>query len=136
MPFKPAQLRRLPEKLGMNTAGTNSRAGFGLLHDGRIDSLPRLLSDGFPEIADDRDQADLIAWLLSFTGSGEITDQDDDSKHVSLDVPAAVGRQLTLASSEIVPSLTEMIAQVEASVARCPFDLSRSPRYSDGREGS
>ena len=112
--FKPAQLRSLPDKLGMDLSRTNSRAGFGFLHDGRVDSLVRVLVDGF-QIDDEREQADLIAYLLSFCGSGEVSDRDDDSKFPSLDVPAAVGRQLTLTNAQAPELLDQMVAQAERS---------------------
>src|SRR5205823_7489735 len=91
---KIAQFRNMAEKIGMDGTRTESRAGFGFGHDGSIDSLTRFLNG--VRIVTDQDVADLIAFLLSVSGS------DTSSKFGVFDdsVPSAVGRQLTLASPE------------------------------------
>jgi YVTN family beta-propeller protein len=96
--FKIAQLRSLADKIGMDGATTNSRSGFGLMHDGRVDTLTRFLVDGFPtqfvfgEPSPQR-VADMIAFLLSFP-------QSSDRSQV---VPAGVGRQVTFDSPSPPP---------------------------------
>src|SRR6185369_13786601 len=102
LPFKVAQLRSLPEKVGFNLNGP-SLAGFGFLHDGRVDSLTRFLQDGFGFL-DDQQTANLIAFLISFSGSDlplAATSTDPNiapGTALSQDVPAALGKQLLLAS--------------------------------------
>src|SRR5207249_8566544 len=60
--FQSSQLRSLVDKVGMNGAAANSRAGFGFMHDGRVDTLTRFLVDGFPQTAGtDQAIASLVA---------------------------------------------------------------------------
>lgn len=118
-PFKPPQLRNLADKLGMTLTRTNSRAGFGFTHDGRVDSLGRfLISGGF------HDQSsigpDMIAFLLSFS-----TPIDDDALPFPFDFPtfaivpsrdvaASVGKQLTLTNALEAPLLRQMLAVADS----------------------
>src|SRR5207249_3001817 len=111
--FKVAQLRSLPDKVGMDTAGTSSRAGFGFLHDGRVDSLTRFLVDGFG-ITDNQQIADLTACLLSFSGSGldrGLVDIPNESK----DAPAAIGKQITLRAPNAPRLLYDMVELADNS---------------------
>ena len=124
--FKTAQLRSLLDKVGMNGLGTNSRAGFGFMHDGRVDTLTRFLVDGFPgQFPDDQSIADMVAFLLCFTGSdlnlpflplanaevqGGAPIPPGARFLPSQDVPAATGRQITFASNTPPPLLNEMLA--------------------------
>jgi DNA-binding beta-propeller fold protein YncE len=101
LPFKIPHLRNLSEKIGLNLDGA-SQSGFGFFHDGRVDTLTRFLQDGF-FLQDDKQTADMIAFLLSISGSdlpaaaaptnGSLAPGD-----FSRDVPAAVGRQLLLSA--------------------------------------
>jgi len=93
LPSKIAQFRNLPDKVGMDGTRTRSRAGFGFGHDGSVDSLTRFLNG--VRVVPDQDVADLIALLLSVSGS----DTGADGSAIDSTPPAAVGRQLTLASS-------------------------------------
>ena len=105
-PFKSAQFRSVAEKIGMDGQSTNSRAGFGFMHDGRVDTLTRFLVDGFPEVVPhDQAVADLIAFLMCFTGSDLTTNPSGPSQ----DVPAATGRQITIASPSAPLLLNEML---------------------------
>jgi hypothetical protein len=110
--FQFSQLRSLVEKVGMNGSGTNSRSGFGFMHDGRVDTLTRYLVDGFPSPSStDQKIADMIALLLCFTGSDVITNPPlapFSPLHPSQDVPAATGRQVTFASPTPPPLLNAM----------------------------
>jgi len=101
---KVAQFRNMADKIGMDGTRTESRAGFGFGHDGSIDSLTRFLNG--VRIVTDQDVADLIAFLLSVSGS------DTSSKFGVFDdsVPSAVGRQLTLASPERPALFDAMLA--------------------------
>src|SRR5205814_9836394 len=101
---KIAQFRNLAEKVGMDETVTQSRAGFGFGHDGSVDSLTRFLNG--VRIPTDHDVADLIAFLLSVSGSdtGITGDPIDPSP------PAAMGRQLTIASPERTEFFDAMLA--------------------------
>jgi YVTN family beta-propeller protein len=93
--FKIAQLRSLADKIGMDGAITNSRSGFGFMHDGRVDTLTRFLGDGFTRFGEDNLQrlADMIAFLLILPSS----------PHFSQEAPAGVGRQVTFDSPSPPP---------------------------------
>jgi YVTN family beta-propeller protein len=106
---KIAQFRNLSEKIGMDATITESRAGFGFGHDGSIDSLTRFLNG--VRVVSDTDVADLIALLLSAPGS----DTGASSNTPDSTPPAAVGRQLTLSSSNESAMLNALVA-----VARSP----------------
>lgn len=105
--FKSSQLRSLAEKSGFDGFSTNSRAGFGLLHDGGVDTLTTFLVQGFPEVVPtDQSVADLVAFLLCFTGS----DLTPNPSSASQDVPAAAGRQVSFQSPSAPPLLNTMLA--------------------------
>ena len=112
LPFKIPQLRNMADKLGMDFARTNSRAGFGFSHDGGVDSLVRFLQDGL-SFTNDQQTADMVAFLLSFAGSdlpaGVVTDGNRSPGLASLDTPAGVGRQVTINSSNTLPLINTMI---------------------------
>ena len=120
LPFKIPQLRNLFDKLGMDLLHTNSRAGFGLTHDGSVDSPVRFVQDAFG-FTNDQQTADLVAFLFSFTGSGLIPGSSFDINHSpgvsSLDTPAAVGRQITINDPAPVPLISNMIALASSSPA-------------------
>jgi DNA-binding beta-propeller fold protein YncE len=105
--FKSSQLRDVAEKLGFDGQSTNSRAGFGLMHDGRVDTPTRFLADGFPDRASsDQAIADLVAFMMCFSGS----DLSINPSRPSQDVPAATGRQLTFATNTPPPLLNDMFS--------------------------
>jgi DNA-binding beta-propeller fold protein YncE len=118
LPFKIPQLRNLFDKLGMDLMHTNSRAGFGLTHDGSVDSPVRFVQDAFG-FTDDQQTADLVAFLFSITGSGLIPGSSLDPNHspgvASLDTPAAVGRQITINNPTPQLLISNMIALADAS---------------------
>jgi len=121
LPFKIPSLRNMFDKFGLDLARTNSRSGFGLSHDGSVDSLARFVQDGFGFI-NDQATADIVAFLLSFTGSdlipGLAFDINRSPGVPSLDTQAAVGRQLTLSTSASVPLLDAMITLASSSTSR------------------
>ncbi len=121
LPFKIPQLRNLFDKVGMNLSSTNSRSGFGFSNDGSVDSLVRFVQDGFA-LTSDQSTADLVAFLLSISGSdlipGSITDINHSPGLSSLDTQAGVGRQLTISSTNVVPLLNIMIALVNSATGR------------------
>ncbi|HTD85766.1 MAG TPA: hypothetical protein VK850_04255, partial [Candidatus Binatia bacterium] len=129
-PFKAAQLRNIMEKLGMDGTSTNSRAGFGFMHDGRVDTLTRFLVDGFPTPTD-RNIADTIAFLLCFSGSDLA--QGPAGGQPSQDVPAATGRQVTFGSNTPPAVLNDMFNLALQTNSRVELVV-RGTR--DGRERS
>ena len=96
----------------MDLFHSSSQAGFRFFHDGSVDSLTRFVQDGF-DFRDDQETANLLAFLLSFTGSdlppGSPTDPDRPPGLPSKDVPAAVGKQITVSSPTPVQLVTDMI---------------------------
>ena len=112
LPFKIAQLRNLYDKIGMDLPHASSQVGFGFLHDGSVDSLTRFIQDSF-DFRDDKETADLLAFLLSFTGSdlppGSFSDPDRPPGLPSKDVPAAMGKQVTINSPTPIRLITDMI---------------------------
>lgn len=98
--IKVPQLRGLYDKVGMDYTQPVSRAGFGFNHDGTIDSLSRFVgNEGFGDFTE-QEVADVIAFLLAFSGSGfdhEPTLREPPGLP-SQDAHAAVGRQVTTAA--------------------------------------
>jgi hypothetical protein len=118
LPFRGAQLRNLAEKVGMDTASTNSRVGFGFTFNGRADSLVRFLQLSFATShPTDQSTADMIALLLSMSGS-DFAPTALPEGVPSKDVPAAVGRQLTLAQPARTPHLEAMLGLAETGSGR------------------
>jgi len=109
---KIAQFRNMHDKIGMDSTRAESRAGFGFGHDGSIDSLTRFLNG--VRIVEDQETADLIAFLISVSGS----DTAGPASPADLSVPAAVGRQLTLASAARPPLFDAMLALARSSTSR------------------
>jgi DNA-binding beta-propeller fold protein YncE len=110
--IKVPQLRNMYDKVGMQSDQTESRAGFGFLHDGSIDSLARFLSlDAFENIDSDQDVADLVALMLAFSGSDFAGIPLADDAPPSGDTHAAVGAQQTLTGSSSTTRLNQMITQ-------------------------
>jgi hypothetical protein len=121
LPFKIAQLRSLQDKIGMDLQNASSMSGFGFFHDGSVDSLVRFLQDGFG-FRDDKESADMIAFLLSFTGSdlpaGLINDPDRPPGSPGKDVAAAVGRQTTITDTAPVRLIDDMILLANSATSR------------------
>lgn len=113
LPFKIQSLRNLFDKQGLDFLSTNNRAGFGLFHDGSVDTLVRFVQDGF-DLRTDQETADIVAFLLAFTGSdlppGVLNDPDRPPGISSGDTHAAVGRQITISNSASVPLIDALIA--------------------------
>ncbi len=113
LPFKIQSLRNLFEKFGLDYTQTANRAGFGFFHDGSVDTLVRFIQDGFA-FRDDQETADMVAFLLSFTGSdlptGSLLDPDRPPGLASQDTHAAVGRQVTINGPAPVPLIDAMVA--------------------------
>jgi YVTN family beta-propeller protein len=100
--IKIPHLRNLHERVGFNTTRVKNTIGFGYGHDGSVDSIERLLAQPRFAVESDQDIADLLAFLLSFSGSdlpGGGGDLEPPGT-ASQDTHAAVGRQTTLVDSE------------------------------------
>ncbi|MGB0715229.1 MAG: hypothetical protein ACPGXK_05085 [Phycisphaerae bacterium] len=121
--IKTPQLRNLYDKVGFETTQGTNLAGFGFLHDGSVDSIARFVSEPVFSVASDQEVADLVAFMLAFSGS----DLPSGSPATPLELPgtasqdshAAVGQQATLPPAAIagqIPTLSvdEMIAMAES----------------------
>jgi YVTN family beta-propeller protein len=101
--IKVPQLRNMYDKVGFEMTQLRSRAGFGFLHDGSIDSLTRFLTEPVFNPANSQDVADLVALMLAFSGSDfgppvspfEPPTDPASGGTASLDAHAAVGRQVS-----------------------------------------
>jgi hypothetical protein len=100
--IKVPQLRNAYEKVGFEATQTMNLAGFGFLHDGSVDSLARFVSEPVFDVTSDQDVANLVAFMLAFSGSdlpsGSPSTFLEPPGTASRDAHAAVGRQVTLTS--------------------------------------
>jgi DNA-binding beta-propeller fold protein YncE len=114
--MKIPQARNLFEKVGFEATQSSSRAGFGFMHDGAVDSLARFVSGPGVGVNSDQEVADLVAFLLSFSGSDLPPAQGHAFEPVGpsgQDAHAAVGLQTTVAdSADPPPGQTELISQM------------------------
>ena len=118
--MKTPHLRNLYEKVGFETTQISNRAGAGFGHDGSIDSIARFVSEPVFSVANDQEVADLVAFMLAFSGS----DLPEGSRSVfdleppgpvSLDSHAAVGSQITFdASNREEPGAVARLAELQA----------------------
>ncbi len=101
--LKIPQLRNLYKKEGLELTQLRSLSGFSFVHHGGMDSLARFVSGPAFSPADDQEVADLVAFLLSFSGSdlprGSADNLFAPPGPDSQDTHAAVGRQVTLSSA-------------------------------------
>ena len=95
----------LYEKVGFEFSQTQNRAGFGFLHDGSIDSIARFVGVPTFNMTSDQDIADMVAFMLAFSGSGlpAASGPLEPQGPESLDAHAAVGAQTTLESISSAP---------------------------------
>ncbi len=131
--IKVPHLRNLHEKVGFEMTKTRSRAGFGFLHDGSVDSLARFMSgppfvlneepctpDGCADVLIPR----LVALMLSFSGSNLPVCQGSPTGPCgppSQDTHAAVGTQVTLdASNKNNPATSSLIGSMMSLVDAAP----------------
>jgi hypothetical protein len=99
--FKTPQTRNVYDKAGFETTRMTSRAGFGMFHDGSVDSISRFVSEDVFTPNNIQEVADLVALMLAFSGSdfGNPVDGLEPPGTASNDAHAAVGKQVTLASN-------------------------------------
>jgi len=113
--IKVPQLRDDYEKAGFQLKQLVSTRGFGLFHDGTVDTLARFISEPVFTVANDQQVANLVAFVLAISGS----DLPPGSTNPALleppgppskDTHALVGRQLTLAAAP-TPGQSTTLAQ-------------------------
>ncbi len=109
--MKIPQLRNLYERTGYVTKLTESRGGFGFLHDGTIDSLAHFAELTTFLTESNQDVADLTAFLLAFSGSDLPTANpaQEGAPVPSKDSHAAVGQQVTRISGSADSRLNALI---------------------------
>jgi YVTN family beta-propeller protein len=116
--MKVPQLRTLYERVGFELTQQRSIAGFGFLHDGSIDSIARFVAEPIFNVQSDQQVADIVAFLLAFSGSdlptGAINTAAELPGPAGLDTHAAVGFQSTLDGVRVEPRLSEMRALADA----------------------
>jgi YVTN family beta-propeller protein len=97
--MKIPQTRNEYLKQGFNLTQTRNTAGFGVLHDGSVDSIERFVSEPVFNVTSDQMVADLTAFMLAFSGSdlpaGSTTNPFEPPGPPSRDTHAAVGVQST-----------------------------------------
>lgn len=97
--IKIPHLRNLYEKTGFEMTQLRNTVGFGFLHDGSVDSLSRFLTEPAFSVVSDQQVADLVAFMLAFSGSdlpqGSVSTILEPPGVPSRDAHAAVGTQLT-----------------------------------------
>lgn len=109
--IKVPHLRNQYDKVGFDMGQAQSRAGFGFLHDGSVDSLSRFVSARGFVVRSDQDVADLVALMLAFSGSdfGDANPALGAPAPRSRDSHAAAGRQLTLRGGSPPERVGEML---------------------------
>jgi len=117
--MKVPQLRTLYERVGFETNLTENVAGFGFLHDGSVDSLARFVNEPVFALASDQETADMVAFMLAFSGSdlpeGDVNDPFEPPGTASRDTHAAVGTQTTLVDGAAPPA--DQVALLDAMEA-------------------
>jgi hypothetical protein len=135
LPAKTAQFRNILDKVGMDGASTQSRAGFGFGHDGSSDTLVRFVmaEGGFTTNQSSQFLANFVAFLLSVSGADLAVATNSGPLRVgpaSQDVPAGVGRQFTLIAPQHVPLLDSMLALAYSPTSRLDIIAKGSPEGS------
>jgi YVTN family beta-propeller protein len=122
--IKTPQLRNLYDKVGFEMTQTVSRSGFGFGHDGAVDSIARFMSEGAFTPNSDQDIADLVALMLSFSGSefGPAV-QGEPPGTASMDAPAAVGKQAHLIAAGTPAADAALLNQLITLASAGKIDL-------------
>jgi len=113
--IKIPQLRDDYEKTGFHLKQLVSTRGFGLLHDGSVDSLERFIAEPVFTVTSDQQVANLVAFVKALSGSDLPAGSTNPAAlqppgPPSKDTHALVGRQLTLAAAP-TPAQTTTLAQ-------------------------
>ncbi|MGD9690838.1 MAG: hypothetical protein AB7K52_15150 [Phycisphaerales bacterium] len=116
--IKVPHTRTIYKKTGFNTTQARNTTGYGVLHDGSVDSIERFVSEPAFNVQSNQEVADLVAFMLSFSGSdlapGVVSNVLVPPGPASKDTRASVGVQLTLAgppSAAESTRLTQMLGQ-------------------------
>ncbi|MBX3379600.1 MAG: beta-propeller fold lactonase family protein [Phycisphaeraceae bacterium] len=117
--MKIPQLRNQYKKTGFNATQMENTAGFGLLHDGSVDSIERFVAEPVFNVQSDQEIANLTALILAFSGSEMAVSGSnnpfDPPGPLSRDTHAAVGKQTTLVSfATATESQLSLLSQFEA----------------------
>ncbi|MEP0842636.1 MAG: hypothetical protein HRF43_07980, partial [Phycisphaerae bacterium] len=117
--IKVPQIRNMYDKVGMELTQLENLAGFGFLHDGSVDSLARFVSEPVFSLANDQDVADMVAFMLAFSGSDLPTGTPANILELpgppSRDAHAAVGAQLTVTeSNKSDPAVSSRLGEMKA----------------------
>ncbi|MEK6644125.1 MAG: hypothetical protein AABZ08_09465 [Planctomycetota bacterium] len=100
--IKIPQLRNEYKKVGMELTQLRNLSGFGVLHDGSVDSLARFVNEPVFAVTSNQQTADLVALMLAFSGSDYPPRTLLEPPGVAgLDTHAAVGWQTTLRDSTL-----------------------------------
>lgn len=100
--IKIPQLRNEYKKVGMELTQLRNLSGFGVLHDGSVDSLARFVNEPVFTVTSNQQTADLVALMLAFSGSDYPPRTLLEPPGVAgLDTHAAVGWQTTLRNSAL-----------------------------------
>ena len=119
--IKVPQLRTEYRKVGFNATQLLNTSGFGVLHDGSVDSLERFVSEPVFTVTGDQMVADLTAFLLSFSGSdlpqGSPTSIFEPPGGASKDTQASVGLQTTVIDGTNIPPIQAALLSTMQSLA-------------------
>ncbi len=115
--IKVPHLRNMHEKVGFELTQLENNAGFGFLHDGSVDSLARFVSEPAFDVDSVQEVADLVALMMSFTGSDFPPDNTllGNTPPDSQDSHAAVGRQIDLTGSAPESTFGQMQQMAQAN---------------------
>jgi len=99
--MKVPQLRNDYQKVGFDMTQMINTAGFGVLHDGSVDSIERFVDEPVFTLQSNQETADLVAFILAFSGSdlpqgSQNPFQLEPPGGTSKDAHAAVGAETTL----------------------------------------
>ncbi len=113
--LKVPQLRNQFDKTGFEmTPGNPSLSGFGVLHDGSVDSVARFVSEQVFRLTSDQDTADITALVLSFSGGfapgGNPGPFPEAPGPPSDDSHAATGKQVTVNSAAKNATVDQMLS--------------------------
>ena len=99
--IKVPQTRTIYKKSGFNTTQLRNTSGFGVLHDGSVDSIERFVAEPVFNVQSNQEVADLVAFMLAFSGSdlpaGAANNVLLPPGPSSKDARASVGVQVTIA---------------------------------------
>jgi DNA-binding beta-propeller fold protein YncE len=110
--FKIANFRNILERTGFDYDSTNSTAGFGFLHDGRVDTLVKLIQDGSDRevggvdptvmvFTNDQKTADVLAFILSAHPS------QPNENPMTRSVPPSFGRQTAITPQNALSAIND-----------------------------